>query len=298
MEIIRTIDWMKQVSRAAREKGLSIGFVPTMGALHEGHLSLVRTAAAGNSPVVVSIFVNPAQFGPQEDFSKYPRQLEKDSALLEAAGVDYLFTPDASEIYPPNFRTYVNVEGLGDRLEGKSRPGHFRGVTTVVLKLFEIVQPRAAFFGRKDAQQARVLRQMARDLNLDAEIAVEPIVRETDGLAMSSRNAYLNAEERRAATSLSRALAAAAARIQSGERNAAALVETARKTLAGEPLVRPDYIEFVSEDTFEPVTVVGAPSLLLIAAFVGSTSSAGKPTRLIDNLLVTPNSGGGFLTTL
>jgi pantoate--beta-alanine ligase len=298
MEIIRTIDWMKQVSRAAREKGLSIGFVPTMGALHEGHLSLVRTAAAGNSPVVVSIFVNPAQFGPQEDFSKYPRQLEKDSALLEAAGVDYLFTPDASEIYPPNFRTYVNVEGLGDRLEGKSRPGHFRGVTTVVMKLLEIVQPRAAFFGRKDAQQARVLRQMARDLNLDAEIAVEPIVREADGLAMSSRNAYLNAEERRAATSLSRALAAAAARIQSGERNAAALIEIARTTLAGEPLVRPDYIELVSEDTFEPVTVVGAPSLLLIAAFVGSTSSAGKPTRLIDNLFVTPNSGGGFITTL
>jgi pantoate--beta-alanine ligase len=298
MEIIRTIDWMKQVSRAAREKGLSIGFVPTMGALHEGHLSLVRTAAAGNSPVVVSIFVNPAQFGPQEDFSKYPRQLEKDSALLEAAGVDYLFTPDAAEIYPPNFRTYVNVEGLGDRLEGKSRPGHFRGVTTVVLKLLEIVQPRAAFFGRKDAQQARVLRQMACDLNLDAEIAVEPIVREADGLAMSSRNAYLNAEERRAATSLSRALAAAAARIQSGERNAAALVEIARTTLAGEPLVRPDYIELVSEDTFEPVAVVGAPSLLLIAAFVGSTSSKGKATRLIDNLLVTPNSGGGFLTTL
>jgi pantoate--beta-alanine ligase len=298
MEIIRTIDWMKQVSRAAREKGLSIGFVPTMGALHEGHLSLVRTAASGNSPVVISIFVNPAQFGPQEDFSKYPRQLEMDSALLEAAGVDYLFTPDAPEIYPPNFRTYVNVEGLGDRLEGKSRPGHFRGVTTVVLKLLEIVQPRAAFFGRKDAQQARVLRQMARDLNLDAEIAVEPIVREADGLAMSSRNAYLNAEERRAATLLSRALAAAAARIQSGERNAAALVEIARKTLAGEPLVRPDYIELVSEDTFEPVTVVGAPSLLLIAAFVGSTSSAGKPTRLIDNLLVTPNSGGGFITTL
>lgn len=298
MEIIRTIDWMKQVSRAAREKGLSIGFVPTMGALHEGHLSLVRTAAAGNSPVVVSIFVNPAQFGPQEDFSKYPRQLEKDSALLEAAGVDYLFIPDAAEIYPPNFRTYVNVEGLGDRLEGKSRPGHFRGVTTVVLKLLEIVQPRAAFFGRKDAQQARVLRQMARDLNLDAEIAVEPIVREADGLAMSSRNAYLNAEERRAATSLSRALAAAAARIQSGERNAAALVEIARTTLAGEPLVRPDYIEFVSEDTLEPVTVIGAPSLLLIAAFVGSTSSTGKATRLIDNLLVTPNSGGGFLTTL
>ncbi len=298
MEIIRTIDWMKQASRAAREKGLSVGFVPTMGALHEGHLSLVRAATASHNPVVVSIFVNPAQFGPKEDFSKYPRQIEKDAAMLEAAGVDYIFVPEAAEIYPPNFKTYVAVEGLGDRLEGKSRPGHFRGVTTVVLKLLEIVQPVAAYFGRKDAQQARILRQMARDFNLDAEIAVQPIVREPDGLAMSSRNAYLNSEERRAATSLSRALAAAAACIESGERNTAALVEFTRSIIAAETLVRPDYIEMVNEDTFEPVAVIGAQSLLLIAAYVGSSGGSGRSTRLIDNLLVTPEAKGGFRATL
>jgi len=292
MEIIRTIDWMKQVSRAARDNGLGIGFVPTMGALHQGHLSLVRAASAGHSPVVVSIFVNPAQFGPQEDLSKYPRQLEKDAATLEVEGVDYVFTPEAAEVYPPNFKTYVTVEGLGDRLEGKSRPGHFRGVTTVVLKLLEIVQPHTAYFGRKDAQQARIIRQMARDLCLDAEVAVQPIVREPDGLAMSSRNAYLNSEERRAAASLSRALAAAAVRITSGERKAAALVEIARGVLASEPLVRPDYVELVSEDTFEPVALIGAPSLLLIAAYVGSSSGAGRATRLIDNLEITPTASG------
>ncbi|HXQ97972.1 MAG TPA: pantoate--beta-alanine ligase [Candidatus Limnocylindrales bacterium] len=292
MEIIRTIDWMKQVSRAARDKGLSIGFVPTMGALHEGHLSLVRAASAGHSPVVVSIFVNPAQFGPQEDLSKYPRQLEKDAVMLEAEGVDYIFMPEAAEVYPPNFRTYVTVEGLADRLEGKSRPGHFRGVTTVVLKLLEIVQPHAAYFGRKDAQQARIIRQMARDLSLDAEIAVQPIVREPDGLAMSSRNAYLNSEERRAAASLSRALAAAAARITSGERKAAALLELAREVLTSEPLVRPDYVELVSAETFEPIALIGAPSLLLIAAYVGTTSGAGRATRLIDNLQITPAASG------
>src|ERR1700722_20319883 len=166
MEIIRTIDWMKQTSRAARDAGRSIGFVPTMGALHEGHLSLVRTAVAAHEPVVVSIFVNPAQFGPNEDFARYPRQLEKAAALLESTGADYLFAPEVPDIYPPGFRTHVNVEGLGDRLEGRIRPGHFRGVTTVVLKLLEIVQPRKAFFGRKDAQQARLIQQMVRDLHL------------------------------------------------------------------------------------------------------------------------------------
>lgn len=297
MEIIRTMDWMKQVSRAARDKGLRIGFVPTMGALHQGHLSLVRAASAGHSPVVVSIFVNPAQFGPGEDLSKYPRQLEKDAAMLEAEGVEYVFTPDAAEIYPPDFKTYVTVEGLGDRLEGKSRPGHFRGVTTIVLKLLEIVQPHAAFFGRKDAQQARIIRQMARDLSLDAEIVVQPIVREPDGLAMSSRNAYLDSEGRRAAASISRALAAAADRIATGERSAAVLVDLVRGVLASEPLVRPDYIELVNEDTFEPLALIGAPALLLIAAYVGSASGAGRPTRLIDNLEITPTASG-FRATL
>src|SRR5580704_14872437 len=220
MEIIRTIDWMKQASRAARDSGRSIGFVPTMGALREGHLSLVRAAVAAHKPVVVSIFVNPAQFGPKEDFARYPRQLEKDAAMLESAGADYLFAPEASDVYPAGFRTHVNVEGLSDRLEGRIRPGHFRGVTTVVLKLLEIVQPQKAFFGRKDAQQARLIQQMARDLHLDTEIVVCPIVREPDGLAMSSRNAYLNTEERRAATILFRALDGARASISRGERDA------------------------------------------------------------------------------
>jgi pantoate--beta-alanine ligase len=294
MEIIRTIEWMKQASRAARDGGQLIGFVPTMGALHEGHLSLVRAAKADHLPVVVSIFVNPAQFGPQEDFAKYPRQLEKDTALLEALGVDFLFTPEALEIYPAGFRTYINVEGLGDRLEGKTRLGHFRGVATVVAKLLEIVQPRAAFFGRKDAQQARVLRQMARDLNLDAEIRVEPIVRESDGLAMSSRNAYLDVQDRRAATALSRGLAAAAAAIESGERNAGALIDKVRGALDGEKTIRTDYVELVSEETFEPVAKLSGSSYLLVAAYVG----AARPTRLIDNLLATLEPGNRFRVTL
>jgi pantoate--beta-alanine ligase len=298
MEIIRTIDWMKQTSRAARDSGRSIGFVPTMGALHAGHLSLVRAAVAAHKPVVVSIFVNPAQFGPQEDFARYPRQLEKDAALLETAGADYLFAPEASDVYPPGFRTQVTVEGLGDRLEGRIRPGHFRGVTTVVLKLLEIVQPHAAFFGRKDAQQARILTQMAHDLNLDAEISVQPIVRESDGLAMSSRNAYLNAEERRAATSLSRALSAAANTIKSGERNASAIVQSAQAVLAVEPLVKPDYVELVSEENFEPVKLLGRNCLLLIAASVGNPKEKKQPTRLIDNLLIEQDETGKFHVTL
>jgi pantoate--beta-alanine ligase len=294
MEIIRTVEWMKQASRAARDCGQFIGFVPTMGALHEGHLSLVRAAMAEHRPVVVSIFVNPAQFGPQEDFAKYPRQLEKDATLFEALGVDFLFAPEASEIYPSGFRTYVNVEGLGDRLEGKTRPGHFRGVATVVAKLLEVVQPHAAFFGRKDAQQARILRQMALDLNLDAEISVQPIVREPDGLAMSSRNAYLNEEDRRAATALSRGLASAAAAIEAGERNSSVLVEKVRATLGAAPAIRPDYVELVSEETFEPAAKLSGTSLLLVAAYVGIS----RPTRLIDNLLITPEPGGRLRTTL
>jgi pantoate--beta-alanine ligase len=294
MEIIRTVEWMKQAARAARDRGRQIGFVPTMGALHEGHLSLVRAAMVEHRPVVVSIFVNPAQFGPQEDFAKYPRQLEKDTALLESLGVDFLFTPEASEIYPAGFRTYVNVEGLSDRLEGKSRPGHFRGVATVVLKLLEIVQPHAAFFGRKDAQQARILRQMARDLNLSFDIIVQPIVREPDGLALSSRNAYLNADDRRAATALSRGLAAAAAAIEVGERNSSVLVEEVCTVLNAEPAIRPDYVELVSEETFEPAAKLSGTSLLLVAAYIGVS----RPTRLIDNLLVTAEPDGRFRVTL
>src|SRR5579863_8142853 len=183
MEIIRTIEWMKQTARHAEAGGRVIGFIPTMGALHEGHLSLVRAAREQCSAIVVSIFVNPKQFGPSEDFQKYPRDLERDRALLENVGVDYLFLPEADEIYPRDFRTFIHVEGLSEKFEGRSRPGHFQGVATVVLKLFEIVRPRFAYFGRKDAQQARIIRQMSADLNLDAEIVVRPILREPDGLA-------------------------------------------------------------------------------------------------------------------
>ena len=191
MEIIRTVAWMKQVARDARSKERILGLVPTMGALHEGHLSLIRQAHEECSPVAVSIFVNPSQFGPSEDFKKYPRTWDADCDALEKLAVDYLFAPPPEEIYPRGFRTSVNVDGLSDRLEGRSRPGHFRGVATVVLKLLEIVQPQFAFFGRKDAQQLRIIRQMATDLNLDSQIVSCPIVREPDGLALSSRNAYL-----------------------------------------------------------------------------------------------------------
>src|SRR5665213_2078943 len=245
---------MKQVSRQARAEGRPTGFVPTMGALHAGHLALVHAAVAECQPVIASIFVNPAQFGPTEDFQKYPREFDVDSRKLEHAGVDYLFAPEPAEIYPSDFRTWVNVEGLSERLEGRFRPGHFRGVTTIVLKLLEIVQPRKAFFGRKDAQQARIIRQMARDLHIYSEIVVCPIVREPDGLAMSSRNAYLNPAQRTAATILFRALDGARAAISRGERDALRLMSAMRETLRAEPLADPDYVELVDAETLEQVS--------------------------------------------
>ncbi len=290
METIHTIDWMKQFARDAREKGRILGFVPTMGALHEGHFSLIREAQSQCAPVVVSIFVNPKQFGPSEDFQKYPRQLESDRAALENLGVDILFAPVAEEMYPPGFRTAVLVEGLSDRLEGRSRPGHFRGVTTVVLKLFEIVQPSVAFFGRKDAQQARILRQMAVDLNLETQVAVCPIVRETDGLALSSRNAYLSAGDRRAATALFRSLDSARAAISAGERDAARLLASVRQVFAAELSVKLDYAVIVDADSFEPVASLRRTCYVLLAAFVGGT-------RLIDNALIEP-AGDSFRVTL
>ena len=290
LETIHTIEWMKQVARQARAEGRSAGFVPTMGALHAGHLSLVRAALGECQPVIASIFVNPSQFGPNEDFQKYPRAFEADAQKLEDAGVDYLFAPEAAEIYPPGFRTWVNVEGLSDRLEGRVRPGHFRGVTTVVLKLLEIVQPQKAFFGRKDAQQARIIRQMARDLHLDSEIVVCPIVREADGLAMSSRNAYLNPKERRAATILFRALDGARASIARGERDALRITAAMREALRSEPLAEADYVELVDAETLEPVTRLRGACLALLAARIG-------PVRLIDNLLIEERDGE-FLITL
>lgn len=281
---------MKQVARQARTEGRATGFVPTMGALHAGHLSLVQVARADCQPVVASIFVNPTQFGPAEDFQKYPRTFETDRQKLEDAGVDYLFAPELAEIYPPGFRTWVNVEGLSERLEGRARPGHFRGVTTVVLKLLDIVQPQKAFFGRKDAQQARLIRQMARDLHLDAEIVVCPIVREADGLAMSSRNAYLNREERRAATILFRALDGARVSIARGERDALRLTAAMREALRAEPLAQMDYAEIVDAGTLESVTRLRGACLALLAVRIGSI-------RLIDNMLIEERDGG-FVATL
>lgn len=276
---------MKEVARKARAEGRIVGLVPTMGALHEGHLSLVRRAQQECAPVVVSIFVNPAQFGPKEDFAKYPRTWEADLRKLEALGVDSIFAPEPPEVYPAGFRTTVSVEGLSERLEGRSRPGHFRGVTTVVLKLLEIVQPHFAYFGRKDAQQSRIVRQMAADLNLDSEIVVCPIVREPDGLAMSSRNAYLKPEERRAATVLCRALEAARKEMAAGARDALQLQTVMRRVLDAEPLASTDYAELVDADTFEPVTRVSRPCYALLAVFLGGT-------RLLDNMLVTPEESG------
>src|SRR5258706_957425 len=280
---------MKESARQARAESRIVGFVPTMGALHAGHTALVQRAKQQCAPVVASIFVNPKQFGPNEDFAKYPRTLEADSEKFSAAGVDALFLPDAAEIYPTGFRTYVTVEGLSDRLEGRSRPGHFRGVATVVMKLLEIVQPHYAYFGRKDAQQVRIISQMARDLNLDTEIVVCPIVREPDGLALSSRNAYLNAEERRAATVLHRALSAAKAELAAGMRDSLRLQTVIRKILEAEPLAAVDYAEIVDADTFEPVIRIARPCYAVLAVFMGET-------RLIDNLYLEPVGDSGELT--
>src|ERR1700732_2888212 len=247
---------MKEYARGARGEGRIIGLVPTMGALHEGHTALVARAKQECSRVIASVFVNPKQFGPKEDYKKYPRDLEKDAEKLAAVGVDAVFAPETTDVYPDGFRTYVHVEGICERLEGRSRPGHFRGVATVVLKLFEIVQPHFAYFGRKDAQQVRIICEMARDLNLEAEIVVCPIVREPDGLALSSRNAYLSAEERRASTLLHRALTAAKAELAAGTRDSLHLQTVMRKILEAEPLAAVDYAEIVDADAFVPVTRV------------------------------------------
>ena len=282
METIRTVAWMKEKVREARQEHRILGLVPTMGALHAGHLALVERARKECSPVYASIFLNPKQFGPQEDLSRYPRPLEADMEKLAAASVDGLFLPEPAEIYPPGFSTYVHVEGLSERLEGKSRPGHFRGVATVVLKLFEIVQPHYAYFGRKDAQQVRIIQRMAQDLNLDMDIVVCPIVRDSDGLALSSRNAYLNPEERKAATVLHRALQAAAEKIQAGTRDALDLQRAMYAVLEKEPHARVDYAEIVDAETFEPLIRVTRPAYALLAVYIGKT-------RLIDNLFIEPD---------
>ena len=272
---------MKEKAREARHEQRIIGFVPTMGALHAGHLALVERARKECAPVYASIFLNPAQFGPHEDLSKYPRPLEADVEKLTAAKVDGLFLPEATEIYPRGYATYVHVEGLSERLEGKSRPGHFRGVATVVLKLLETVQPHFAYFGRKDAQQVRIIEQMVGDLNLDVEVVVCPIVREPDGLALSSRNTYLGAEERKAATVLYRGLEAARQEVAAGRRDSLELQRAMRKVLDSEPRASVNYAEIADAESFEPVVRVTRRSYALLAVHIGRT-------RLIDNMLIEP----------
>jgi pantoate--beta-alanine ligase len=283
MLILSSAAEVTAVSKEARRAGKRVGFVPTMGALHQGHLSLVRTARAQADVVIASVFVNPTQFGPTEDFSKYPRDAEKDSSMLAAEKCDYLFLPTVDEMYPSGATTWVNVEGLSEKLDGRSRPGHFRGVTTVVAKLFNIVQPDLAFFGQKDAAQAAIINKMVRDLNFDVRIVVCPIVRETDGLAMSSRNAYLNPEQRKHALVLYRALMRVQTLADRGESSSARLKVAGEQVMAEESAVKPDYFEIVNRDTLDPVTDISGGALVAVAAYVGST-------RLIDNIVLTGKS--------
>lgn len=277
MQVIEKVSQMQSLASQWWREGLSIGFVPTMGALHEGHLSLVREARKHHDRVVVSIFVNPLQFGPKEDYSRYPRTFEQDKALLEQERVDVLFYPSVEELYPEGFETYVIVEKLPEHLCGLSRPGHFRGVTTVVAKLFHIVMPHEAYFGKKDYQQYRVIERMARDLNMPVRITPMPIVREADGLAMSSRNRYLTPAEREKALVLFRTLQLAEKLIQKGEREALVLTEKLKAFIMTEvPEARIDYVSFVDALTLEDVTRLQGHVLLALAVFIGST-------RLIDN---------------
>ena len=278
MKIARTIQQARDFCRGHRAR---LGLVPTMGALHEGHLSLVRAARANSDVVVVSIFVNPTQFGPNEDFAKYPRNFERDCELVEREGVELIFAPSTDEMYPAENATWVEVKGLSERLCGKSRPGHFRGVTTVVSKLFHIIEPDVAFFGQKDAAQVAIIRSMVRDQNLPVAIEVCPIVREADGLAMSSRNAYLNPQERKSGLVLYRSLMRAKTLFDAGERHSDKLISAAKQEFAGEPSVRLDYFEIVNPDILESQPVIADRVLIAVAAFVGTT-------RLIDNILLGP----------
>jgi len=284
MEILRTVAELRKWSRALRidarnDSGNSIGLVPTMGALHAGHASLIRAAVNSVGFVAVSIFVNPTQFGPNEDFARYPRTFEADCALAKAEGADVIFAPSVEELYPAGAATFVDVEGLGNRLDGASRPGHFRGVATVVAKLMIAAEPDRAFFGQKDAAQVAVLRRMVADLRLATEIVVCPIVREPDGLALSSRNIYLSAEERVRALTLSRVVRDAEALFASGERHAEKFIEAAHVALAAVPEIRIDYIALVDWTTLEPVEIATPGSLFAVAAWVGAT-------RLIDNTIL------------
>lgn len=278
MQLIETVAGVKEQVAAWKAAGLSVGLVPTMGSLHEGHESLMEAARAACDKVVVSVFVNPLQFGPDEDYDNYPRDIERDGAICEAHGVDVVFHPAPEEMYGPNFNTYVVMETLTDALCGASRPGHFRGVCTVVNKLFNIAQPDKAFFGQKDAQQLAIIKRMVADLNMNLQVVGCPIVREEDGLAKSSRNTYLSAEERQAALVLSRAIFAGEQAVQAGERDAEALKRLMGDIIAAEPLARVDYIEVVDGATMQPVETLGSSVLTAMAVYIGST-------RLIDNLI-------------
>ncbi|MBN2409645.1 MAG: pantoate--beta-alanine ligase [Candidatus Aminicenantes bacterium] len=279
MKKIAAVERMKAAAGEIKTQGRILGFVPTMGYLHEGHLSLVRESLKKADATVVSIFVNPLQFGPREDFRRYPRDPERDEALLEEAGVDILFHPADLDMVPDGFRTTVEVSGLQDKLCGRSRPGHFKGVATVVLKLFNIVRPDYAFFGQKDAQQAIILRRMTKDLDLDTKIEIRPIVREEDGLALSSRNMYLNPEERRAALVLFRSLKKAHAMWAAGEREAGSIRGEMLRLIGSEPLARVDYVEIVDSDTLETVDRINGKTLVAVAVLIGNT-------RLIDNTIL------------
>src|SRR5689334_4376419 len=281
MEIINRRQRMSSVARKIRrDQDRTVGLVPTMGALHEGHLSLVREARRMCDVVVVSVFVNPTQFGPGEDFAHYPRDLTKDTALLTDYNVDYIFAPTVEEIYPKGFSSYVTVEGLSDQLEGASRPGHFRGVATVVTILLNTVRPDFAFFGQKDAQQVLIIRRLVKDLAFDTEIVVLPTVREDSGLAISSRNLYLTSDEQQAATVIHRALKQAKIAFKDGERSAARLAELIRTTVESEPRARLDYVTISDAETLEKMDRLDdRPTLVALAAYVGKT-------RLIDNMIL------------
>lgn len=281
MKPLKTIDEMRALRTATRQSGKRLGLVPTMGALHEGHLSLVRASREKSDIVAVSIFVNPTQFGPNEDFARYPRNLDNDSKMLEREHVDVIFAPAVDEMYPAGAITWVTVEGMSDRLCGKSRPGHFRGVTTVVANLFHIIEPDIAFFGQKDAAQVAIIRRMVRDLNMPVAIEVCPIVRELDGLALSSRNAYLNPEERKSALVFHRALQQAEKLFNEAERDSAKLIAAGKQEFSTEPKARLDYFEIVDPDSLEPVTTISNRVLIAVAGFIGNT-------RLIDNVIVDP----------
>ncbi len=277
--IVRTVEEVQAAVARARGLGLNIGFVPTMGALHEGHAALIRAAGLPSAFVVVSIFVNPTQFGPNEDYSKYPRSLDADQQVCAAAGANLIFAPSADEMYPTNAAAFVDVSKLGDALCGASRPGHFRGVCTVVLKLFNIVAPDVAYFGAKDYQQARIIQQMVSDLNVPVIVKVEPTVREADGLALSSRNRYLSAEQRAAAPSIYRALQATQDRVSNSERDVSILEAGLQTELAAIPGSRIDYASIVDAETLQSLVLLVRPAVAAVAVYLGTT-------RLIDNIVL------------